>query len=148
MKSKKPEGKEPKVACAVIGRDQTTGRTNGDRQPTEEIWIDGRPVDALVDTGAIISVILLSLASKLKLKIVPWEGPMVVTTDGQPMNPRGKVSTTVTKKTRPWRRSTNSGTWRHPHGSEQLERNSEESESDGAGDVAENKCVASESANH
>ncbi|KAK4015083.1 hypothetical protein OUZ56_030073 [Daphnia magna] len=59
--------------------------TNGDRQPTEEIWIGGRPVDALVDTGAIIS----SRGNT---------GLMVVTADGQPMNPRGKVSLTFTNK--------------------------------------------------
>ncbi|XP_057377946.1 uncharacterized protein LOC130699908 [Daphnia carinata] len=90
VKPKKPEGEEPKAACAVIGGDQSSEVTNGDRQPTEEIWIGGRPVDALVDTGAVISVISPSLASRFKLKIVPWEGPMVVTADGQPMNPRGE----------------------------------------------------------
>ncbi|KAI9557178.1 pol polyprotein [Daphnia sinensis] len=82
VKPKKPEGEEPKAACAVIGGDQSSEMTNGDRQPTEEIWI----------------VISPSLASRLKLKIIPWEGPMVVTADGQPMNPRGKVSLTVTNK--------------------------------------------------
>ncbi|KAK4045319.1 hypothetical protein OUZ56_032857 [Daphnia magna] len=108
--------------------------TNGDRQSTEEIWIGGRPVDALVHTGAIISVILPSLTSKLKLKIIPWEGPMVVTADGQPMNPRGK-------------RSDNSGTWRHTYGSEYWERNSERSDTDGTGVGVEKKCGASESVN-
>ncbi|KZS12009.1 Uncharacterized protein APZ42_023099 [Daphnia magna] len=67
-KPKKPEGWEPRAACVVIGGDQTTGMTNVDRQPTEKICI------------------------------VPWEGPMVVTADGQPMNRRGKVSLTVTNK--------------------------------------------------
>ncbi|KZS10201.1 Uncharacterized protein APZ42_025383 [Daphnia magna] len=92
------EEEEPKAACAVIGGDQTTGVTNGDRQRTDEILIGGRPVDTLVDTGAIISVISPSLASKLKLKIVSWEGPMFVTADGQPINPKEKVSLTVTNK--------------------------------------------------
>ncbi|KAK4024648.1 hypothetical protein OUZ56_010070 [Daphnia magna] len=43
------------------------------------------------DTGAITSVILPSLA-------IPCEGPMVMTAGGQPMNPRKKVSLTVTNK--------------------------------------------------
>ncbi|KAK4004236.1 hypothetical protein OUZ56_005978 [Daphnia magna] len=64
-KPKNSEGEEPKAACAVIVGDQTTEITNCDRQPTEEIWISGRPVNALVDTGEKISVILPSLASKL-----------------------------------------------------------------------------------
>ncbi|KAK4013542.1 hypothetical protein OUZ56_026096 [Daphnia magna] len=94
----KPNGEEPKAACVVIGEDQTTRMTNGDCQQTEEILIGGRPVNALVDTGVIISVISPSLAGKLKMKTVPWEGPMVVTADKQPMNPKGKVSLTVTSK--------------------------------------------------
>ena len=55
-------------------------------------------VDAFVDTGAAVSVISSVLAEKLALQVEPWDGPTVVSADGKPLQPKGKVRLTVRNK--------------------------------------------------
>lgn len=51
------------------------------------VFVQGVPVDALVDTGATISVIHADLCSRLRKVTTPYDGPTLVAAQGDPVRP-------------------------------------------------------------
>lgn len=51
------------------------------------VFVQGVPVDALVDTGATISVIHADLCSRLRKVTTPYDGPTLVAAQGDTVRP-------------------------------------------------------------
>ncbi len=59
---------------------------------TEEINCNGIQVTAIVDTGAVVTVIAPSLIQHLQLEIETWDGPSVILVNGQRISFFGVVN--------------------------------------------------------
>ncbi len=84
MESGRPEGDGSTLLSGIF-------RVDFDRLITEEVKCAGKPIKALIDTGAAISVISPKTVLELDLAVKPWNGPGVLMANGQRGSPLGAV---------------------------------------------------------
>ena len=62
---------------------------------TKSVRCEGVEIEALIDTGAGISVVSPNFAEKIEARVTNWEGLIIRMANGTPVTPAGKTKITI-----------------------------------------------------